>query len=231
MLETAETKSYRCEHCGSTFIREASVLKHLCEQKRRWNELDTTASRIAYDAWVKVQQRHFPSKKKNEPREFIKNSLYLAFARFGQYCVSSKVVNPEHYITWLLRLDVKIDRWVSDKIYEQYLMDILDLEDHMDAVRRGIDTLLDMCEKQSIQLRDAFRLLSANNLCFKITTGKISPWILYNCDSGVTFLGSINEHQLAMIDDYIKPDSWTVKLRANRDKVEEVRQVLKAAGL
>jgi hypothetical protein len=231
MKKNVVTNTHKCEHCGKSFARESTIIAHLCEPKRRWNDLNTPASRIAFDAWVKIQQRHFPSKKKNEPHEFIKNSMYLAFSRYGQYCVNSKVINPDHYTSWLMKTDVNIDKWTSDKIYEQYLHEYLDLEDSMEAVKRSVDTLLDMCEEQEIRLCDGLRLLSANKLCYKITSGRISSWLLFNCDTGVDFLGSLNEGQQQMIMPYINPDKWKRKFMAKSKETNEVREVLRAAGL
>ena len=230
MKNSAETK-FGCEHCGRTFARESTVLTHVCEQKRRWDERDRPANRIAFDAWVQNQNRCFPSKKTNTQKEFQKSSFYTAFMKFGTYCTTAGVVNTGHYSTWLLKTGVPIDSWVSDRVYDQYLQEYIKLEDPMEAVKRSITTLLDMCEEQNIRIGDAFRLLSPNKLCYTITAGKISPWLLFNCLTGQTFLASLNEGQLELIIKYIDPNSWNPKFKRSATEVAEVKQLLASAGL
>ena len=38
-----------------------------------------------------------------------------------------------------------------------------------------------------------------------ITTGRISPWVLFHCTSGLEFLEKLDEEQVAMIMPYIDP--------------------------
>ena len=52
-VETELSEEYRCEHCKRNFVRPANLLKHLCEQKRRWQDKDKPSNRIAYNAWLK----------------------------------------------------------------------------------------------------------------------------------------------------------------------------------
>ena len=226
-----QATEYGCEHCGRKFARESTILTHLCEQKRRWDDRDRPANRIAFNSWVQNQKMIFPTTKKVTQKDFQKSSFYTAFAKFGSYCVDSGVVNPQHYSTWLLKSKVPIDSWTSDRVYDQYLQEYIQLEDPHEAVKRSITTLLDMCEEQNIRINDAFRLLSTNKLCYKITTGKISPWLIFNCITGQTFLASLNEGQQSMIMKYIDPSSWNPKFKRSQSEVTDVQRILASAGL
>jgi hypothetical protein len=231
MKQNAVTNAYGCEHCGRTFARESTIARHLCEQKRRWDEQTRPANRIAYAAWTKFYQQFQPSKKDRDYRAFIASSYYGGFIKFGTYCVDVRVVNPMAYLDWSIAEKVALDNWTSDKNYSKFLMQYLQLEDNMDAVKRSIETLLKIAEEQNIRLEDVLRLHSANKVCHLVTQGHISAWLLFNCDSGTDFLGTLNADQLGMIYEYINIDKWKIKFKRDEDKVNQVKSLLREAGL
>jgi hypothetical protein len=63
-----------------------------------------------------------------------------------------------------------------------------------------------------------------------ITNGKISPWMLYQSESGVDFLSNLDEGQQRLIIDYINPEQWAIKFRRNTEMVTQVKELLNAAG-
>ena len=81
------------------------------------------------------------------------------------------------------------------------------------------------------QFNDIFREGSSNKVCNMIVNGRISPWILYNCDSGVEFLTSLNEEQVTIIFKFIEPTYWEKKLRDYLADTEFLKSVLSEAGL
>jgi hypothetical protein len=80
-------------------------------------------------------------------------------------------------------------------------------------------------EETSNPDRDYLRYGNANAICYAITTGRVSAWILYNCDSGQQFLASLNQEQIAMIWPWIDADFWQRKFHdypADREYVHEM---------
>jgi hypothetical protein len=71
---------------------------------------------------------------------------------------------------------------------------------------------------------------NANKLCYAITTGKISPWMLYQSDSGTRFLDTLNEGHVKMIIDYINPEQWAIKFKRDTDVTKQIKDTLKEAG-
>jgi hypothetical protein len=63
-----------------------------------------------------------------------------------------------------------------------------------------------------------------------VTTGKISPWLLYQSVSGTNFLDKLHEDQVKMIIDYINPEQWALKFRKDPDATTQVKQLLDQAG-
>ena len=78
---------------------------------------------------------------------------------------------------------------------------------------------------------DYFRYGNGNRVCHHITTGRVSPWVIYNCDSGVAFLEKLDQGLLGVVMPWIDPDYWSGKFRDYVGDVEWSRHVLKEAGL
>lgn len=216
----------QCEHCNRVFHRENTLLKHMCEQKRRWLDRDRPGNRIAHAAWQQYYRTCHPNKRTLEYADFQHNPYYLAFAKFGNYCVDVRVINPCAYVSWLVRNRTAIDSWASDRTYTKYLIEYMRVEDSMEAVHRTMDALLTLANEQNIALRDIFRYANANRLCNMITVGQISPWVLYNSQAGRDFLSSLNADQTALVLDYIDPERWQLKLFRSSDEVKQVKQLL-----
>ena len=100
----------------------------------------------------------------------------------------------------------------------------------MDAVARSIETTIKQAKEEGIQSNDYIRYGNRNRICHLITTGKISPWVLYQSVSGVDFLTNLDEGQQRIIIDYINPEQWALKFKRNQDKVAEVKGLLNEAG-
>lgn len=223
--EISETK-FGCEFCGRKFLRESTVFKHICEYKHRWLEKDKQSNRIAYQTFIQFYKKNSASKKQKTYEEFIKSAYYIAFVKFGNYCVEINALNIPRFSEWLVKNQIKIDSWNSDKNYNAYLLDYIKSEDPLDAIARSIETTIKLSEIENIQSNDILRYGNANRICQNITNGKISPWMLYCCDSGVRFLETLNQTQIKIVSDYINPEYWALKLKRNSDIVKQIREML-----
>jgi len=224
--QVSDKEENSCPHCSRTFIRESTYLKHLCEQKRRWMDRDKLANRIAYNAWKQYYEQYHPNKKKTEYKDFVSNSYYTAFVKFGSYCVEIRAVNPAAFAIYLVKNRVPIDVWTRDKNYNKYLVEYLRAEKCLDAVKRSIDNMLDITQTENIQLGDVFRFINSNKICHLISTGHISPWVLYQSNTGKKLLSSLNETQTSLIFDYIDPEKWNIKFKREPESILEVQTVI-----
>jgi hypothetical protein len=231
MNENVATEEFRCEHCNKTFIKPGTLLKHLCEPKRRWMDRDRPANRIAFIAWSKFYQQYQPRGKKKEYRDFAASAYYGGFVKYGTYCADVGVVNPLMYVDWLLKEKISLDNWASDKHYGKFLIEYTRLEDGMDAVRRSVETLLKFAEEENLQIGDVLRYTNANKICHKIVGGKLSPWLLFNSESGRYFLSTLNTGQMQMVFEYINPDIWNIKFMRDKENVKDVQTLLQQAGI
>ena len=227
---SATKSEFSCEFCNRSFQRETTMIKHLCENKRRWQDKDQPGNRIGYQAWVEFYKKNTATKKTKTYVDFTKSAYYIAFVKFGHYCVDIKCINVTRYADWLLKNQIKIDSWCSDTNYTKFLIDYLKTEDAMDAIARSIENTMVIAKEANIETKDCLRYANRNKLAYAITTGKISPWMLYQSESGIKFLEDLDESQQKMILDYINPEQWAIKFRRNADTVSQVKELLNAAG-
>lgn len=230
---TAETNktNYSCDFCNRKFLRESTIASHICEYKHRWQEKDKRGNQIGFQAWVQFYKSHTASNKNKSYLEYIKSSYYTAFAKFGTYCYEINAINIPRYINWLLKNKISIDSWNTDSIYTKYIIEYLRNEDPFDAIKRSIDTMSELCVVENILPCDYLRYGNKNKICYMITSGKISPWVLYQSDSGIKFLSNIDETQQKIIMDYIDPEKWAIKFKRNNDIVIKVKELLNGSRL
>jgi hypothetical protein len=71
---------------------------------------------------------------------------------------------------------------------------------------------------------------SANHWQY-IKSGRISPWVIFNCDSGAELIDSFSDHELTLINEYLDPTFWTRKFDTRYEDVEFVKSILKKADV
>jgi hypothetical protein len=131
---------------------------------------------------------------------------------------------------WLLKNNKKIDHWARDTIYTEYLTEYLRVENVNDALARAIEFGIDWSEQTGNPAEDCLRYGNTNAMVYAVTTGRISPWIVYNCESGQKFLGELDASQIAMIWSYIDSEVWMKKFGDYLADQEYVREMLQKAG-
>lgn len=221
---------FTCDYCKKEFARETSIAVHMCEPKRRRMERDERGVQLGFQAFIKFYEIMQGSARLKTFEDFCESAYYRAFVKFGRYCVNTRVINPARMMEWLLKHNKKIDHWCSDQIYTEYLLDYLKVENVDDAIARAIEWSIDWAERNESQPHDCLRYGNANVICHAVTTGRISAWAIYNSASGLEFLESLDQTQIAMIWPYIDSDVWQRRFRDYPADVEYVKDILKKAG-
>ena len=129
-----------------------------------------------------------------------------------------------------MKNQIKIDNWCSNTNYNRFLIQHLKDEDALDAIARSIETTINFAKEENIQSKDYLRYGNRNRVCHLITNGKISPWMLYQSESGVELLSNLDEGQQRLVIDYINPEQWALKFKRNPEQVTQVKELLNAAG-
>jgi hypothetical protein len=222
--------TFTCGYCDKTFARESSIEVHMCEPKRRRLQRGDRGVQLALQAYVRFYETMQGSAKNKTFDDFETSSYYRAFVKFGHYCVNTRVINPERFMAWLLKQQKKIDRWCSDQVYTEYLANYLTQEAVDDALARAMEYGLDWAEKTGNPAHDCLRYGNTNAICHAITAGRISPWVIYNSESGQKFLSELSSDQVSMIWIYIDSDVWQKKFQTYPADQEYSKEMLKQAG-
>jgi hypothetical protein len=172
--------TYSCRYCEREFIKETSLAVHMCEPKRRFQEQDERGVQLGLQAYLRFYEITQGSARLKTFEDFAKSPYYKAFVKFGRYCVGVKAINPSRFTEWLLKHNKKIDHWCRDTVYTEYLIDYLRVENINDAMARAIEFSIDWSEQSASPPHDCLRYGNANAMVYAITTGRISPWIVYN---------------------------------------------------
>jgi phage antirepressor YoqD-like protein len=222
--------SYNCRYCKRTFVKETSLSVHMCEPKRRYQEQNERGVQLGLQAYLRFYEITQGSAKLKTFDNFVESSYYRAFVKFGRYCVEVKVINPTRFTEWLLKHNKKIDHWCKDSIYTEYLTDYLRVENVNDALARAMEFGIDWAEKSGHPAEDCLRYGNTNAMVYAVSTGRISPWIIYNSESGQKFLAELDVTQIAMIWSYIDADFWMKKFKDYPADQEYAREILQKAG-
>ena len=219
-----------CQYCEKSFRREASLAVHVCEPKRRHQERDEVGVQIGLQSYLRFYEITQGSARLKTFDDFAKSPYYRAFVRYGRYCVGIRAINISRYTEWLLKHNKKIDHWCRDSIYSEYLAEYIRQEAVSDALARTLEQGIAWSEETGNPDRDYLRYGNSNAVCYAVTTGRVSPWVLYNCVSGQEFLASLNTEQLAMIWPMIDADFWQRKMRDYAADAEYAKSMLTQAG-
>jgi hypothetical protein len=148
--------------------------------------------------------------------------------------VAIRGVNPTQFLEWLLKNNKKIDHWLKDEFYVTYLHEYLKREATQDALERALKEMQDYADNHP-ELKggfsDYFRYGNNNRIIHHITTGRISPWIVYNCSSGVAFLDGLSESEVGLVLVWIDPDYWQRRFKDYLADTEWVKDILQKANL
>ena len=231
IVKPDETKSkFACEYCKKEFARETSIAVHMCEPKRRHTSRNEAGVRLGFQSYICFYETAAGSARGKDFDTFVTSAYYKAFVKFGRYCADTRVINPPRFIDWLLKHNKKIDYWCSDRVYTEYLIAYLQTEAVDDALARAIEYSMTWQENTGHPAHDCLRYGNTNAACHAITSGRISPWVIYNSESGQKFLSSLDPTQVAMIWSYIDSDAWQKRFRDCSEDQEYAKEILTQAG-
>jgi len=226
--------SYKCKYCEKEFRKESSLAVHLCEQKRRWQEEKETGVQFGLQAYLRFYELTQGSAKMKSYSDFVASPYYRAFVKFGRHLVGIRAVNPKMFIDWVIKENKKLDHWTHEKVYLEYLRGYMRKEAVQDALERALKEMQDYADEHqefANGFRDYFRYGSPNRVCHHIANGRISPWIVFNCESGVEFLERLSEEQIGIVLPWIDPEYWQRKFKDYVADTEWVKSILKEVKL
>jgi len=222
----------KCKYCEKEFTREKTLQTHVCEQKRRYNARQDKHSVIALQAFIRFYELNSPlSNGKKTFDDFVKSPFYNGFIKFGSFMNNIKPLYPSNYIDWLIKNSIHLDKWSKESIYDKYVISLIYSESVETALERSVTTMQLWADTNNSSWDRYFYDVNINIAYFDVKDGKISPWLLLNCDSGLSLLNRFREDQITTITNVLDVDKWSKMFEKNPDDVAFINQIVEAGNL
>jgi len=231
MVTTKLTSKHTCEYCNKSYVKESTLLAHMCEPKRRWLQKDEKRVTLGFYAFQRFYTLSAGHKKEKTYEEFSKSSFYNAFVKFGSFVSNVRPLYPDKYIDYVVTSNVKLDHWCREEMYEAYAVELIRKEGVETALERSIATMTKWAEEKNSRFNDYFRYVNSNRLTWDIKDGKVSPWLVLNCSSGKQALSSLSGEQLGMLGNVLDPSHWAMRFKRQPKDIELIKDIAKKAML
>lgn len=218
-----------CKYCQKEFRKESTLSAHLCEPRRRWQQENEAGVRLGFNSYLQFYVETQGSAKTKTYADFVASPYYSAFVKYGQYLIQIRAIDPAGFTKTLLKNNQRLDHWTKEVFYDEYLYELLRKEHPTVALERSLTEMQKWADAENKSFNDIFRVGAPNKICSMIVNGRISPWIIFNCDSGVEFLAGLNDEQVALVFKFIDPAFWQRKLKDYIADAEYIKEVLMVA--
>ena len=112
-----------CVHCSKSFMKEKTLVAHMCERKRR--ALQETEKRVqagfmAYNRFYQLTQGNKVLKNYDH---FCNSAYYNAFVKFGSFVNNVNPLYPTKFIDFVIKSGVKLSLkfdWVNAQIIKSF---------------------------------------------------------------------------------------------------------------
>lgn len=231
MKSSEKTSSkHECEFCGRGFRSERTLVAHSCRLKQRERARNEPSVKLAFLAYQRFYQLSQGGVSKTW-EHFRDSSYYAGFVRFASHIRAVGAVNPTLYIDWLIKTEVKLDLWDSDRVYGQYLEYILYVEPVDLAIERSFVAMQTWADRFDMNFNQYLYHAGSNRMVHDISTGQLSPWLLYATKTGQAALAAFNEEQVNFVIKYIEPSRWLGKLRDSPQDLDFILMACQEAGI
>jgi hypothetical protein len=229
---TPAPEGFDCTFCGKTFKYEKVLIKHLCKKKQRFLERERQDVRLGYIAYRLFYQLNYANPKVKTPEQFRESNVYDAFVKFGKYVIDVKAIAPEEFIRFAVNSKRPLDRWtLGDVLYNEYVK-LLNRHESFDrALERTILLAESWANQNKAEIKNFLREVAPGQAVLWIQSGKISPWVLFNCESGHELMTKLSEEQFSIVEKAIDTRFWKKKFKDHPDEATAAQEFLRSEGL
>jgi hypothetical protein len=213
------------------FAKEKTLAVHMCEQKRRYNQKDERRVQSGYYVYNRFYKLTQNGNSEKTYEEFCKSPYYNAFVKFGSFMSNVNPLYPDRYIDWIIRSAIPLDKWCREELYDKYVIDLIKTESIGSASERTINTMIEWGEKNSAEWNHYFLYANLNRITYDIRDGKISPWVLLNCENSLSSLKKMSDEQLQTIGPMIDINFWTNHFKQNKQDLDFIKNIIKEAKI
>ena len=222
---------YVCQHCKKGFMKESTLVVHVCEQKRRALAKTEKHVILGYDTYNRFYRKTQNAKQDKTYEDFAKSPYYNAFVKFGSFISNVNPLYPDKFIDYVVTSGVKLDHWCRDELYDAYVLNLIKTENVETALERSVNHMVKWGEANTAPWNHYFLYVSTNRACYDIRDGKISPWLILNSKNGQGLLAKFNDEQLEAVSAQIDPQFWVSKFKRQTSDVALVKEVVRESSI
>lgn len=228
------TDKFQCNFCKREFVREKSLINHICEQRRRWDSRDEKNIKLGFNCWLKwyeLSGTNINNNKKYKFEDFMKSKYYFAFIKLGKHVIDTKLLNVELFIKYVIKNRIKLDDWCKEYVYHGYIRDVCKRESVEVALERQIQIMIDWSQENDEEWTEYFAKVHPNEVIKLIRTGRISPWIILNSCSIYKLFDRMDEEQISLVNDSVTLTEWIFLMKKNPKDRKYVVKILEENGI
>jgi hypothetical protein len=222
---------YTCVHCNKSFMKDKTLVAHMCERKRRALQRDEKRVQAGFMAFNRFWQLTQNAKQPKTYDNFADSSYYNAFVKFGSFINNVNPLYPTKFVDYVIKSGVKLDHWCRDELYERYLFDMLKTEPVESAVQRTLQNMMEWGDANNANYAHYFNYVSLNKAVHDILNGKISFWMILNSAPGKTMISNMSDEQLMMIAPVFDVPYWMKKFKQSPADVALVQEICNEVGI
>lgn len=218
-----------CGFCKKEFKSERTLMTHMCVKKGRELEKDDKNVRMGLRVYARFFELVQRSKKSWD--DFLQSQYYNDFVKVGRHIIDTNPVNTPQFIDFLCTSTRPVKEWCTQAMYETYIRELTKRESPDAAVERNILLMQQWATATENHWTDFFRLVAPSQATLWIKTGRISPWVVYICESSDALLNRMSPEQFTMIQTALDPDFWKLKMDKYQEDVDFFRKTFREVGL
>lgn len=226
---------HQCDLCNKSYKTEKGLIDHKCHIKLRMEEYKQAEGRIGFIAYKQFYKRVANNRstvnKEKTLIDYVNSKYYKGFHSFGKFVVDINMPYYHEYIDFLITYSLPLTKWNDDQVYMTYIKTQNKKENSERAIEKTLNTMDKWSKKSNepwmhyFDKEDKYRVVQA------IRTGKISPWVIYNCQTGRNFMQTLDSTDLNQIFDIIDPSFWSLKFSRKSNEQHAIEDVLAQSGL
>ncbi len=225
--------NHKCkDHSKCTFCNKTvkDIVSHSCRLKDRYLNRDTLNARIAFNSY-KIFWSISYNRKLPDNDSFDKSPLYNDFVKFADFTIKTNIYKPDEYVKYLVKNQIKLVEWTKEQLYLKYVRTVVRTESYDRAIERSIIFMDKIAQTNNIKINDFFNHVSPSDIIIWLETGRVSPWVLFNCESGRNLINSFDTEQINIMENIVDYRYWKLKFKKNPDDVSVIQDFLKEEGL
>ncbi len=162
---------------------------------------------------------------------FMQSRFYQAFVNFANLVVDANISRPDKFIEIMVDGEVQPPLWCSPEAYNLYTAWYDSLHTPLEQVEESIAYLIDLAEKENVNLQDIFEHLGVQRILSYVRQRRLSPWFLFCSNKFSATIKSLDPSHLKAFDMVINANYWGQKFQTSKAIISQIKEITKELSL